>query len=182
MRRRFFRALPAVLTVLLFLPGCGSGTEKGFADFEPPASPTSGQADLVIDGSGVDGPLSLDLDFLMSLPAETFRCVDPWDGEEHSYTGVSLVRLLDSCGMSPDARRVDVLAANGYSAPVTTDDLRKYSYILAYEMDGETFEAAGSLAKRGKLIIALDFTDAEDLDVDVYKHQLVWQVNRIEVE
>lgn len=184
MRRRFYRSLPAFLTVLalLFLSGCGMESEKGFADFSPPASPASGRADLVISGDGIDGPLYLDLEFLMSLPAESFSSPDPWDGVEHSYTGVSIARLLYSCGMSPDAVRVTVSAANGYSAPITPDDLRRYGHILAYTMDGETFESAGSLTKRGKLIVAIDFSAHKDLDVDIYKHQLVWQVNRIEVE
>jgi hypothetical protein len=180
-KHRLFLALSAFLTLLIF-PGCGTGTEKGFADFEPPALPADGRADLVIDGSGIDGPFYLDLEFLMSLPTETFSCVDPWDGKEHSCTGVSIISLLDSCGLSPHATRVTVSAANGYAAPITLHDLRNYTYILACKMDGKTFESAGSLAKRGKLIVALDFSGTEDLDVDVYKHQLVWQVNRIEVE
>jgi hypothetical protein len=80
------------------------------------------------------------------------------------------------------AEKIVVSAENGYSAPILIEDLEQYRYILAYRVNGELLGTEDAPARLGSMIIAVDFTDIAPTDTEIYKHQLVWQVNQIRVE
>jgi hypothetical protein len=128
------------------------------------------------------GPVRLDEAAIMALPAATFNSIDPWDRKEHSFTGPLLSDALARAGIDKAATRITVTAKNGYAIPIRRSDYEKYGYLLALKMDGQRFRDQASTANRGLAIIAIDFAKHRELDPELYKHHLVWQVADILVE
>lgn len=149
----------------------------------PPTGPSAETADLVIHGRiGNGGTVLLDLATVMALPANSFTCIDPWDGKEHRFTGALLSDLLARAGIDKSATRITVTAKNKYSIPIRRVDYEKKAYILAWSLDDRAFGEDKATKHRGLFIIAIDFAKHEDLDPQLFKHQLVWQVSDILVE
>jgi hypothetical protein len=151
---------------------------------EPKARPlTAETADLAIGGMvGAGSAVFMDLAAVMALPARSFACVDPWDGKPHRFTGALLSDLLARAGIDRASTRITVTAKNKYSIPIRRADYEKFGYILAWKLDDALFAADKATRNRGKLIIAIDFAGHPELDPQLYKHQLVWQVNGIVAE
>lgn len=140
-------------------------------------------ADLTIQGKIGDGTaITLDLAMVMGLPSHSFTCVDPWDGKEHRFTGVLLQEMLSHFGIDSASTRVTVTAKNKYSIPIRRVDYERCGYILAWKVDGHLFGDDKATRNRGSFIIAIDFARHPELDPQLYKHQLVWQVSGILVE
>jgi hypothetical protein len=140
-------------------------------------------ADLTIQGRIGDGSaITLDLATVMDLPAHSFSCVDPWDGKEHRFTGVLLQEMLSRYGIESSSTRVTITAKNKYSIPIRRVDYERCGYILAWKIDGRLFGDDKATKNRGSFIISIDFAKHPELDPQLYKHQLVWQVNGILVE
>ena len=137
------------------------------------------QADLVVRGKvGREGIVILDLQTIMSFPPTTFRTIDPWDKEqkEHSFTGVLLKDLLARLGIRDDAKVLVLTAKNNYTIPVERKDYEEHGSIIAWMMDGKLLATDPALRKRGPLAVAIDFAGNKDLPVEIYKHQLIWQL------
>jgi len=167
MRNVFIRAT----TAFFFLSAISSSSLE--------AEPTI----LTISGKiASETPIALDLPSLKKLPARTFRANDPWDGAEHSYTGVALKDLLAHAGVRSDAESITLAARNNYSIPILRSDYERYGYLVAYELDGKSLATEPSMQKRAPLMIAIDFRKHPELPVDIYKHQLIWQLVRIVVD
>lgn len=155
----------------------------GYASVPLPRGLSPETADLVVKGRiGKTEAVCLDLATIMALPPLTFRSIDPWDGKEHSFTGASLRGTLAWLGIEEGATKLNLTAKNKYTIPIKRDDFEKHDYILAYMMDGKAFGADPSTRKRGPIAIALDFSKDKDLSLDLYKHQLVWQLAEILVQ
>lgn len=148
-----------------------------------PAGAEGEAVDLVIRGMiGGEAAAQLDLAAVMALPSVAFACVDPWDGKQHEFTGVLLSDLLSRVGIAKAATKITVSAKNKYTIPIRRADYERNGYILAYKIDGRLFAEDKASKNRGTFIIAIDFSRHEDLDPQLYKHQLVWQANDILVE
>jgi hypothetical protein len=177
------------ITVLALLAGAAA-----FASAQSPGRPSldsirlpSGlsaeTADLAIRGSlGEGSPVLLDLATIMSFPAYSFTSIDGWDGKTHKYTGALLEDVMSRIGMAASATRITVTAKNKYTIPIRRSDYEKYGYLLAWKIDDHLFGDEPATRNRGKLAIAIDFASHADLDPQVFKHQLVWQVNDILAE
>ncbi len=187
--RHLTRAVsPLVVMLFVITGGCSGGNggsaelREGFGAVELPDSLTVKTADLIIDGSANrDASVYLDLKTIMQYPAESFTSIDPWDGERHEYTGVPLYEMLYYFGIVDGADAVRVKAENGYEVDIRLGDMKKYGYLLAYKIDGQLTGETEGLTNRGDLMVAIDFDD-EELDPEVRKHQLVWQVSRVVVQ
>ena len=139
--------------------------------------------ELMVRGKiGGAGVRYLDLATIMALPSVTFSSVDPWDAKQHSFTGVPLNTLLASLGIEKSATSLVLTARNNYRIPIKREDYEEYGYILAYMIDGRLFSEDPSTSMRGPLFIAIDFSRHKTLSMDVYKHQLVWQLSEILVQ
>ncbi len=148
-----------------------------------PAGLTVETADLVIHGRLEGGaPVLLDLATILAFPAQTFTCVDAWDGKEHKFTGALLSDILARAGIDKSSARITVAARNKYSIPIRRVDYEKFRYILAWKIDDHFFADDPATKNRGRLSIAIDFSKNPELDPEVYKHQLVWQACDILVE
>lgn len=119
---------------------------------------------------------------IMALPPHGFSTVDPWDGKKHEFSGVLLSDVLSSAGIARSATRITAKAGNNYSIPIRRTDLEKFGYLLAWKIDGHLFGDDKSTKNRGFLSIAVNFTEYPELDPELIKHQLVWQLNEITVE
>ena len=140
-------------------------------------------ADLTLKGKIGDGsPVPLDLATVMSFPSHSFTSVDPWDGKEHTFTGVLLQDLLSRFNLDASSTRITITARNKYTIPIRRGDYEKYGYLLAWRMDGHLFGDDKATKNRSSFIIAIDFTRHPELEPQLYKHQIVWQVNGIIAE
>ncbi len=140
-------------------------------------------ADLTIQGKIGDGnAVQLDLATVMSFPSHSFTSVDPWDGKEHKFTGVLLQDLLSRFDIDDSSTRITVTARNKYTIPIRRGDYEKYGYILAWKMDDHLFGDDKATKNRSSFVIAIDFARHPELNPELYKHQIVWQVNGIIAE
>jgi hypothetical protein len=163
--KRFHAILFALLAIL--------GISSAFAQAAAPDIPV-----LAITGKA--GPRVFALADLEALPQAEFAAIDPWSGKEHSYSGPLFSDILKKAGIAKDAVSVTVKAANDYQASVRMDDLRKYRYIIAIKLDGAVMAGKPELRKYGAFMVAIDFKRSPELDAEIYKNQLVWQVVEIE--
>jgi len=178
-------------TALLSLLACtaiiasaqGLGRPASLDSIRLPQGLTAQTADLAVRGSIGDGrAVFLDRATVMSFPEHSFTCVDGWDGKTHKFTGALLDDLLERAGISPSATRITVTARNKYTIPIRRVDYKKFGYLLAWKIDDHFFADDSATKNRGMFIIAIDFARHSQLDPELYKHQLVWQVNDILAE
>ena len=160
-----FRAI--VVAALLAVAGTGFANEKVV---------------VTITGKTANGkPVGLTLSDIRALPVSTFTTFDPWDRTTRTYVGARILDVLGKVGWDRSARRIIVHAANDYEIPILIDDLKRVGHILSYEMDGKPYAAYRSPANKGDLAVAIDFT-VPGIDMEIYKHQLVWWVDAIVVD
>jgi hypothetical protein len=153
------------------------------ASTQPHSGLTEETATLAIRGDLAGGTtVLLDMATLMSFPAHSFTCIDGWDGKTHKYTGALLAEVLARAGIGTSSTRVTVNAKNKYSIPIRRSDYEKLGYLLAWKIDDHLFSEDKSTKNRGDIIVAIDFASHPELDLQVYKHQLVWQVSGIIAE
>jgi hypothetical protein len=113
------------------------------------------------------------------MPRTSFSGVDPWDGKLHLYEGTLLLPLLERLGAPRGVKALELSAKNDYQVSVRAEDLRAGRYLLTWMLDGATMAEQSGMKRRGALMVAIDFDGNPALDPEVYKYQLVWQLNRI---
>lgn len=127
-------------------------------------------------------PVSLDLNTIMSFPETGFKSIDPWDDNiEHEFKGVLLFPLLKRIGISGSVSKIDITAENDYKVTIGIDDIEKYEYLLVYEIDGEMIHNNPDFRPRGSIMIAINFDKYQELDIEIYKFHLAWQVKEINI-
>lgn len=172
------RCLGVFLSILLLAP-CAAAAQGGTASPDSPAATT------VLTVHGKSGPAfsyAFSEADIMALPQHGFAAVDPWDGKKHEFSGVLLSDLLAKAGIGKTASKITAVAANNYAIPIRRADYEKYGYLVAWKIDGHLFSDDKATKNRGFLSIAVDFTTYPELDPELIKHQLVWQLNKIIVE
>lgn len=184
-RAKSFRTLlPCGVLALVAAVAVAQGAGKAALDAIPlPTGLSAATADLTIDGKiGGGSAVYFDAATIKSFPAHSFSCVDPWDGKQHKFTGALLSDILSRAGIDASSYRITVTATNKYTIPIRRSDYEKFGYILAWKLDDALFADDKATKNRGKLIVAIDFAKYPELDPQLYKHQLVWQVNGIVAE
>jgi hypothetical protein len=174
-----------VLMIALLACAAGMAIAEGAAkpSIHLPSGLTEETAALAIRGDLAGGEaVLLDMATIRSFPAHSFTCVDGWDGKTHKYTGALLSDVLAGAGIAASSTRITVNARNKYSIPIRRSDYERLGYLLAWEIDGRLFGEDKATKNRGDLSIAIDFASHPELDLQVYKHQLVWQVSGIVAE
>ena len=141
-------------------------------------SPEAG-ADLVVKGAIGRSPALFSLEALMQRPPVTIVQKSTLTGKTNRYTGASMIDVLTSLNLQPNASVVEVIAANDYKATIKLSDLKRYTYVLSYKMDGKLYKDQPLRFNKGPLAIAIDFINHPELDFDIYKHQQVWFVKTI---
>ncbi|MBN1524537.1 MAG: hypothetical protein JW904_08645 [Spirochaetales bacterium] len=170
-----------LLFIALF--GCTQDNQSEDAGFAKVPLPSSVAADNVVleilNNSGGNAPVLFDLPTIMAFPQTSFTGNDPWDHTAHKFTGVQLFPLLKRIGIQNTATRVEVIAANNYRITIGLEDMQRYNYLLSYSMDNVLLQGNPDLKKRGSLMIAINFDKYKNLDTELYKNHLVWQVKTI---
>jgi hypothetical protein len=166
------------------LVSCGEPEQDDSYDFSAvtlPQNISPEEAVLTVSGKIKNGPVYLDMETVMRMPQISFIIDDPWDKKRQEYSGVPLYAFLRFLGMEEDAEYIELSAANGYKVSVKARDLQRYEYILAYKIDGTLLTESEEYTSKGNVIVALNFEKDEDIDVEIYKSQLVWQLEAIRV-
>jgi hypothetical protein len=162
--------------------GQAPGEDAAFSAVALPTAVAPGDAVLVVSGRmAPKEPVALDLETLLRMPRTKFSDIDPWDSRKHEFAGVELLPLLRRLGMDEKAAALEVSARNGYKVSIRMQDLKANGYLLAFFLDGKLLKDQPDLKKRGTLILALDFSRHPELDTEVYKFHLVWQVTSIAI-
>jgi DMSO/TMAO reductase YedYZ molybdopterin-dependent catalytic subunit len=94
---------------------------------------------LMVDGK-VDHQLSLSYDDLRRLPKVTATPDLVCEGffvDTTTWSGASLETILETAGVQPDAERIIMKGADGYSAGLTLDEALVPENFLAYEWMGQ---------------------------------------------
>lgn len=91
-------------------------------------------------GGKVAQELSLSYDDLRQLPKVTSNSLLNCPGfftDQAGWSGASLMAILETAGVQPDAERIIMKSADGYSAPLLLEDALVPGTLLAYELMGE---------------------------------------------
>jgi DMSO/TMAO reductase YedYZ molybdopterin-dependent catalytic subunit len=100
---------------------------------------------IVVDGL-VSNPLNLTYDELLAMPSKTVKaklwCVDDPTGitaRMYDWTGVPLFYVLKTAGISDNAVKIALYAADGYSTDLTPETALRSDadIIIAYKRDGK---------------------------------------------
>lgn len=116
---------------------CGSTPESGgfkpvrAATIEAPFPEPTGE--VVLDVVAGDGVEAFDLALLESLETVDATIVEPFVEEEHTFTGVPMLALLEAGGVD-GAETVTLTALDDYLVSFTTEDLD--DAMLATRQDG----------------------------------------------
>ena len=141
---------------------------------------TPDTAHLTVEGSlSGKSQVFLSLNTLMAFPQVSFTLVNTWSGKEETFTGTSLIQLLNTLGMKKEATIVEVVAANDYRVLIRRNDIEKIEYILSYKVNHTLYADLPPKQNKGPLAIAINFAKHKEIDREIYKHQLVWFVKKI---
>lgn len=126
-------------------------------------------------------PALFDLKTIRSFQPVTFTTFDPWDQQEQTYQGVPIIDVLEFLEMDESAEDIEVVAKNEYTIVINIKDLRRYNHIFSYAMNDKLYKEYEGSQNKGPLAIAIDFSGNSDIDIEIYKHQLVWLVDTVTV-
>ncbi|MFZ5962528.1 molybdopterin-dependent oxidoreductase [Thalassococcus sp. BH17M4-6] len=145
---------------------------------QPLAAP-EGEVILTVSGAlevtNVDGTAQFDLEMLEAMDATTFETTTIWTEGAHSFTGVSLAKLVERLGLEGETLRAT--AINDYAVEIPVSDAVDGGPILAYRMDGETM----SVRDKGPLWVVYPYDASADYRSEVTYSRSIWQLDRIEV-
>ena len=156
MKKREF--LSAAALAGLALPGASQAQTSGKVARGPVLLTIGGAI-----GTGNRGPVNPALDQLMvkqkvafekaqvfdfatlaALPAVTIKPTLEYDGKPHSLKGPLLADVIKASGArAGEGTRLMMRAIDGYVAPLTLADARKYGFIMATHLDGAPMSLGG---------------------------------------
>jgi hypothetical protein len=128
------------------------------------AKPNRGALDPVRDVMMAKQKIQFDkacvFDFaaLTAMPAVTIKPTLEYDNKVHTLSGPLLVDVLKAAGVAGDAGKLAMQAVDGYAPVISLADARKYRFIVATHMDGQTM-ALGGLGPLWSLYDADRFPD-----------------------
>lgn len=81
---------------------------------------------------------------ILALPAVSIQPTLEYDGKPHTLKGPLLTDLLKACGVNVgDKTNFFLRAVDGYAAPVSAVQARKYRFIVATHLDGRPMPLGG---------------------------------------
>ena len=115
---------------------------------------------------------------IRALPAKTFTTFDPWEKRKRTYTGCRVNDFLDSLNLDKTINMVQVIAKDDYNAKISGSELKRYNYILSYEMDDRDYSQWGN-SDKGPLAVMIKMEDVKNEDKVRVKNQMVLWVKEI---
>lgn len=129
---------------------------------------------LTISAAPGEDDLNFTLADLKSLPATEFSTQTIWTADPQTFTGVSLVDLLDAADMEVQGLRATAL--NGYDVQIPASDVVAGGPIVAYAIDGEPMP----VRDRGPLWIIYPFDSKPEYQTETTYSRSIWQLYRLE--
>jgi hypothetical protein len=123
---------PAILTVT------GSIKKANRGALDPALDQMMAKQKLQFDKAYV-----FDFAALAALPAITIKPTLEYDNKVHTLKGPLLTDVVRAAGAPDDSSRVLLRAVDGYSVVVSLADARKYRFIVATHLDGQTMPLGG---------------------------------------
>jgi hypothetical protein len=111
--------------------------------------PNRGALDPVLDQMMAKQKIKFDkarvFDFaaLAAMPAVTIKPTIEYDNKVHTLSGPLLADVLKAAGVTGDAGKLAMQAVDGYAPTISIADARKYRFIVATHMDGQTMALGG---------------------------------------
>jgi hypothetical protein len=178
----FILIIGVLLIVLWYVPSRQDGPSATTSHITLP--PNLAPEDVVLTVKGKirkANPALFDLTTIQAFQPITFTIFDPWDKQEQTYEGIPIIDILQFLEMENSAETIEVVARNGYEIVIRIDDLKRYTYIFSYAMNGKLYNEYTDSQNKGPLAIAIDFSSNAEIDVEIYKHQFVWFVETVTV-
>jgi hypothetical protein len=122
---------PALLTVT----GAISKTNRG------PLDPVRDQM-MAKQKLAFDKAHAFDFGALLAMPAVAIRPTLEYDSKQHDLRGPLLVDVLKAAGAAADGK-LAMRAVDGYAPTLSMADARKYRFIVATHLDGQTMPLGG---------------------------------------
>lgn len=119
---------------------------------------------------------TLTIEQIITLPVSEYITDLPWTPEANTYTGVSLIELLQSQGIT-EAKAVILYGLNNYAAVIQMSDIKKYKPIIAYYKNSKPMK----IRNKGPFWLIFPLDQYEELNTPYYYTQMVWQLEKIEV-
>jgi hypothetical protein len=177
MRNILLRSLCRKLSIPALLASCiaVSGSANGAVCPESSLGVTLLVVDGDIGAGARDCRVSIDLEWLESLPQVSFATSTPWTKGVLVFTGPTLTSVLQSLQAGPG----DIVghAANQYSATITRYYIADDAPIIATRIDGRPF----SLRENGPLWIIYPFDRQARYPLDEVMRQSIWQLESLTV-
>jgi hypothetical protein len=85
---------------------------------------------------------AFDFGALTAMPAVTIRPTLEYDNKQHELRGPMLVDVLKVAG-APSEGKLAMRAVDGYAPTLSIADMRKYRFIVATHLDGQTMPLGG---------------------------------------
>ncbi|MEH6652253.1 MAG: hypothetical protein V7707_19700 [Motiliproteus sp.] len=162
--------LTAAILSMLFSATCFAGSLP---------APT-GDVILIISGnishSNIAGTAQFDRAMLDALPQQHFTTTSPWTEGPHRYDGVLLKELLITVGAQ--SASVTLKALNDYHVTLELAPIADYPVLVAMKSDGKVMR----VRDKGPLWLLYPMTDYPELDSQKNHLNMIWQLDRIEVE
>ena len=125
-------------------------------------------------------PVVLSMHQLKSeLPVVSFTTSTPWGNNPDAavFTGFTMIDLL-SYLKTKDVASVSFIALNDYSSTTSIDDLKRYTPIVAYAINGEPMR----VRDKGPFWFIYDMSKYPQTDTPEYHTQMVWQLKEISIK
>lgn len=113
---------------------------------------------------------------LQAMPVTSYTTALPWIKGESTFTGIELATLLKhAVGTIPT--HITLRALNDYSVTIRKQDIERYKPIIAYSRDGEPMK----IRDKGPYWLIYSLSDFPQLDDPQYHSQMIWQLDRIQL-
>ncbi|MGI9354843.1 MAG: molybdopterin-dependent oxidoreductase [Rhizobiaceae bacterium] len=128
-----------------------------------------------ITGANASDSAQFDLELLQNLGSKTFKTSTIWTSGVQTFTGVQLVDLLHSMGVTKGTMRAS--AINDYSVDIPVSDAVDGGPIIAYEINGSPM----SIRDKGPLWIVYPYDGFVEYKAEQIYSRSIWQLDRIEI-
>jgi hypothetical protein len=138
------------------------------------STPAASQ-EILVSGTGIAKPGSIDATRLAGFPAVEIATKTPWTGPAR-FSGPRLTDVLASLGAS--GSKVTLIAVDDYKVELQLADIQHYQPIIAVSMNGQPLPLRG----RGPFWLMFPFDEHPEIQNDTWYFRAIWQIDRIRVD
>ncbi|MFW5685652.1 MAG: hypothetical protein ACOC0O_03265 [Spirochaetota bacterium] len=72
-------------------------------------------------------------------------------------------------------------AVNDYEVAITLEELQEIGHLVALGEDGPAYHELPDGRNKGDAAIAIDFSEHDRLEIEVYEYHLAWWLDHVEI-